>query len=360
MKYFLLSTCILISVFACKKKQETTLPQIENITESVYASGSVKSDNQYQVFSSVNGIIKKIFVTEGVAVNKETPLLSIENTSSQLSNANAQLQADYNSVKTNLGKLNEQKINIDLAKAKMDNDALLLERQKNLWKQDIGTRNELDQRELNFKSSTAAYEAAKIRYDELKKQLQFLEEQSKKNLQISNTLAGDFIIRSVKPGKVYSILKKEGEMVNTQTPVAIVGDANNFYIELQVDEYDIARIAAGQKTILSMDSYKGQVFEARIRKLNPLMNERSRTFTVDADFISMPPTIFPNLTVEANIIIRSKEKVLTIPRNYLSDDGYVWISATEKKKVTVGLKDYQKAEITSGLTASDIIYKPAQ
>jgi hypothetical protein len=37
-----------------------------------------------------------------------------------------------------------------------------LERQRNLWAQQIGTRNELDQRELNYKNSVTAYDAAKL------------------------------------------------------------------------------------------------------------------------------------------------------------------------------------------------------
>ena len=149
-------------------------------------------------------------------------------------------------------------------------------------------------------------------------------------------------------------------MVNTQTAVAIIGDASKFYIELQVDEYDIARMLVGQQIIVSMDSYKGKVFEAKISRINPLMNERSRSFTVEADFITRPTVLFPNLTVEANVVIQTKEKALTIPRAYLTDDSFVWISAKEKKKVSVGLKDYNKAEITSGLKAGDIIYKPVQ
>ena len=149
-------------------------------------------------------------------------------------------------------------------------------------------------------------------------------------------------------------------MINTQTAVAILGDAGKFYIELQVDEYDIARMSIGQTVVLNMDSYKGKTFEAKITKINPLMNERSRSFTIEADFVTQPPALYPNLTVEANVVIQTKEKVLTIPRAYLSDDSTVWISAKEKKKLRVGLTDYNKAEIISGLTSGDIIYKPVQ
>ena len=38
---------ILIFLISCKDKLEETKPTIGNITESVYASGTVKSENQY-------------------------------------------------------------------------------------------------------------------------------------------------------------------------------------------------------------------------------------------------------------------------------------------------------------------------
>ena len=72
-----------------------------------------------------------------------------------------------------------------------------------------------------------------------------------------------------------------------------------------------------------MDSYKGQVFEAVIEKIDPLMNERSRSFTVEARFTTRPPSLYPNLTAEANIIIRTKENAITIPRAYLLNDSTV-------------------------------------
>lgn len=332
----------------------------EKITESVYASGVIKSDNQYQVFSLVNGLVKELLVTEGDMVKKGDPIIRVTDITARLNNENAQIAADYSSVAANADKLNELKIDIATAKAKMDNDASLAQRQRNLWTQGIGTRNEMDLRDLNYKNSTNAYHAAQLRYADLQKQLNFQAKQSQKNLQIANNTAADYIIKSETNGKVYSLLKEKGEMVNTQSPVAIVGDASGFLLELQVDEYDIAKIQPGQKILLSMDSYKGQVFEATVKKIDPLMNAQSKSFTVKAVFTKPPLALYPNLTTEANIIIAVKEKALTIPRSYLLEDGYVLLANEEKRKVTTGLKDYQKVEILSGITVNDIIYKPAQ
>ena len=355
---FVLSLAVLFG--SCKSKQEKLQPVKEKITESVYASGIIKSKNQYQVFSSLNGIVAVIHVAEGDVVKKGDSIISLTNTTAQLNTENAAISADYTSVAANAEKINELQVAINLAKEKMDNDALLLQRQKNLWAEQIGTRNELDQRELAYKNSVNAFQTAKLRLAELQKQLSFQAKQSQKSLQISKVIAGDYIIRSEYNGKIYSLLREKGEMVSVQSPVAIIGDATAFYLELQVDEYDIARIQSGQKILLSLDSYKGQVYEATVRKINPIMNERSKTFTIEADFIKQPPALYPNLTCEANIIIQQKETALTIPRNYLLAGNNVMLENKELRKVVVGLKDYEKVEILGGLTEQDFILKPAQ
>ena len=50
--------CILvlatIAIFSCGKKQESIHPTIEKITSSVYASGTIKSSSQYEVYTKVN------------------------------------------------------------------------------------------------------------------------------------------------------------------------------------------------------------------------------------------------------------------------------------------------------------------
>ena len=344
---------------SCESKQEKIKPVEEKITESVYASGIIKSTNQYKVFSTVNGVIAAIVVKEGDVVKKGDAIIKLVNTNAQLNTENAALSADYSATNNNAEKLNELQIATTLARSKMNEDALLQKRQQNLWNENIGTKNELEQRQLAYKSSVTAYQAAALRYTQLQKQISFQAKQSQNNLQIASTIKNDYTIKADADGKVYSIIMKQGEMVNTLSPVAIIGDANNFLMELQVDEFDINRINNGQKVMLSMDSYKGQVFHAVVTKINPIMNERSKSFTVEAVFIKQPPSLYPNLTCEANIVIQQKEKAITIPRNYLLAEDSVWIEPKTKRKVIVGLKDYQKVEIISGITVNDFIYKPA-
>ena len=360
MKLFSLCLFSFLLLESCQKKQERLHPSVESISESVYASGIIKSKNQYQVFSTVSGLISDIMVDEGDIVKKGEPLMTVTNETSKLSTENARLNAEFNDLNSNADKLNQLKIKIDLAKNKMLNDSLLLMRQRKLWENQVGSLSQLEQRELAYKSSLTDYAAAVVNYNDAKKQLSLASEQSKRNLAISKSIQNDFTIKSEIDGKIYSISKEKGEMVTSQISVAVIGDSAIFTLELQVDEYDIAKVKNGQKVLLTLDSYKGMVFEAIINKINPIMNDRSRTFTAEASFLTRPEVLYPNLTVEANIVINTREKALTIPRNYLIDDAYVLNDNNEKVKVTIGLKDYQKAEVLNGLSEKDIILKPVK
>jgi len=330
---------------------------VERITESVYASGIIKSQNQYQVFSTVSGLIQTILVKEGDLVKKGDPLFILQSETTKLNAENAKLSADFADVNTKSERVNELKGLIETARSKMLNDSLLLQRQRGLWAQQIGSKVELEQRELAYNNSANNFEAAILRYKDLQKQLKFTAAQSQKLLSISKNMAQDYTIRSQTDGRVYSITKEVGEIVNAQSPVAIIGDADQFITELQIDENDIARIKKEQRVLLTLDSYKGQVFEALISKIDPIMNERSRTFTVAAEFTKKPPVLYPNLSTEANIVILSKEKALTIPRSFLINDSLVILENKETRKVETGLKDYLKVEIISGLSANETILK---
>jgi HlyD family secretion protein len=347
-----------IALYSCQKGQPKIKPTVEDITESVYASGIVKSKNQYEVFSTVNGIVKEILVEEGDTVKAGAPIMKIFNKTSTLNERNAALAAEYAKVSANRQKLEELKMAIDLARSKMKNDSLLLRRQQNLWEQNIGSRIELEQKQLNYDNSVNAYNSAKVRYDDLKRQLELNANQSKINLEISSTMADEYIIKSEVNGKVYSLLKEKGELVNSQSPIALVGDYKNFTLELQVDEYDIARIKENQKVYISMDSYKGKVFEAVVSKINPMMNDRTKSFTVEGTFLTSPPVLYPFLTAEANIVIQTKKNALTIPRNLLVDESFVITEENGKTPVVTGLRDYERVEILSGISREDILLKP--
>lgn len=343
---------------SCQSPNESIKPIVKAVSQSVYASGVIKSKDQYQAYATVSGIIEEIYVREGDSVKKGQAILRVSNEVQQLNLDNARLNADFNSFSANQAKLNDAQSSVDFLRNKLKNDSVLLSRQKKLWEQGVGTKVELEQRELSFQNAKNAYQSALTKYNDLKRQLNFAAKQAKKNLSISQSQAQDFILKSQMDGLVYDLMKSKGELVSPQSPLAIIGASKQFILEMQVDEYDILSLKEGQKVIVKLDSYKDRVFDAKVSRINPLMDERSKTFLVEAEFVNNPPRVYPNISFEASILIKSKEKAILIPRNYILNDSFVLKSNGDTLKVKTGLKDYEMIEILSGIGLNDELIKP--
>jgi len=152
-KYAVLLFSLSVLFWSCEKKTEKVQPVLEQITESVYASGLVKSKNQYQVFAAVPGIIQRILVQEGDLVKKGDPLFVIQHETSKLSAENAQLAVDFTRSSLQGEKLAELQNAIELARTNMLNDSIWLKRRQGLWAQGIGSKVELEQSELAYSAS---------------------------------------------------------------------------------------------------------------------------------------------------------------------------------------------------------------
>ena len=354
----ILFTLIIVSSIGCNKKEETTKPTRSSISESIYASGTVKSKNQYQAFATVSGIIEEVLVSEGDSLQVGTVLLKISNKAQQINLENAELAANFSDINANQGKINDAKQLIELSKRKLKSDSLLFTRQQSLWNQKIGSKVELEQRELAFQNSSSNYYSAVVKYNDLKRQLEFNAAQSKKNVNISSKIEDDYTVKSEIKGKLYSLTKSKGDLITPQIPLAVIGDAKKFIIELQVDEYDILAIKKGLSVMVTLDSYKDKVFKAVITKIDPIMNERTKTFLVEAEFTEAPEMLYPNISLEANIIIQTKDNALLIPRNYLLPNNKVINAKGDTVAIKTGLKDYRKIEVISGITENDELIKP--
>ncbi len=350
-----------VLLFSCSKKDSGQIkPTKGTITESVYASGVVKSEDQYTVYSTVNGVLQKINITAGQTITKGQSLFKIESDKASLNTENARLAYQLSNENSRYikDKIAEMETKVQVAKDKLALDQSVYTRNKNIKQYNIISEVEYERVELVYKNSKSNYEAALKQLSQLRIQLKNDQYKNSNNLKISEKSQSDFDVKSAFSGELFDVLVKEGTLITSQMPLAVIGKKNAFLLELDVDEYDMVKVSLGQKVVVTLDSYKGKVFDATVDKIYPIMDERSRTFKIEVHFDTPPTKLYPNLSAEANIIIQTKKNVLTIPKSYLIDDEYVLVNKDEKRKVKVGLNDYQNIEILEGLKAEETIYKP--
>ena len=349
----------LLILFSCKKEREKFTPRYMPLTEAVYASGKIKSFNEYKVYSTASGLLKSRKVSEGDIIHEGQVIAEIQSDVSDIRMNNSQMllkQAEKNS-SSDSPILLDLKSQIGSARLKMENDSSNFFRYSDLLKQGIGIKADVEARELIYKTSKNNYLSVCKRYINTKEQLETDYKNAGSQVQISYSTKNDFEIKSMIDGKVYALYKEVGEMINPQEPVALIGDDKRFIIELSVDELDINKIKIGQKALITMDTYGEKVFNAVIKKIYPLLDSRTQTFTVDAEFVDPPQHLYPGLTSEANIIISQSKRSLVIPSGFIFVGDSVILEKGTKHKVKTGLKNLEYVEILNGIDSTTEVYK---
>lgn len=345
--------------YSCSKTPDKILPVKRNLTESVYTSVTIQPDSLYKVYAAVAGILEKNLVVEGDKVSKNEALIQIINNTPKLNTQNAKLSLELakENYKGSAAILSEIKDEIVAVTLKYKNDSINFFRQKNLWDQNIGSKVEYDTKKLNYELSLNNLQLLQSKYNRTKNELQIAVKQAENNYKTSLIATRDFTVKSKINGKVYALYKNQGEVITIIDPLAAVGSESVFIIEMLVDEVDIVRVSINQKVLISLDAYNGKVFTGKVSKILPKKDERTQTFKVEALFDEAPKTLYPGLSGEANILIASKDNVLTIPKEYLIDDNKV-MTDDGIITITIGLQSMEFVEVISGIKESTYIYNP--
>lgn len=360
--FFFLLAWIFMLVFltlqSCSSKQNGILPVETSMTESVYASVTIQPDSLYQVYATVSGILDANLVEEGDLVSANDHLFQIINNAPKLNSENAKFALDlakenYDGRAAILSGIEDE---IEAAKLKYSNDSINYFRQKHLWDQHIGSKAEYDTKKLNYELASNQLKLLQSRFNQTKNQLETALKQAQNNYRTANIATEDFTVESKINGKVYALYKEPGEIVTSMEPLAAIGSAKRFIIELLVDEVDIVRIHQEQEVLVHLDAYEDVIFKGQVTKIYPKKDERNQTFTVEAIFENPPKVLYPGLSGEANIIIAKKDKVLTVPKAYVTEDNKV---KTDQglTAIELGLQNMEYVEVLSGIDKDTYLYK---
>jgi len=361
--YSLLITFALLTIIvllnSCQQEAETTKADYRDMIISVYAPAVIQPKNLYRVYPKIGGTITKIHFNEGDTVMVSDILAKIESDKADYEMESVKLQKELAEQKLtgNNSELQLLDLEINKLQSQVYTDSINYARKESLWLQEIGSKTELDHLKLKYDLSLKSLESAITRRENTKLELDNKLEQAEVLIDRSSSLLSDYNISAAAKGKIYSITKEEGESILPQEYFAEIGSAKQFIIELQVDEKDIAKLKTGQEVVLNLDAYPGKVFKAELRKIYPSKNIRTQSFKLEAEFLGAPEKLYAGLSGEANIIIKRKEDVLSIPLDYLTTDNKV-LTKDGEIILTLGERNMQYIQIIEGIDSTTIIQKP--
>ncbi len=322
-----------------------------DILSYILANATLEPIKRVDIGAQVNGQITKIHVTEGQNVVAGQILVEIDPKLQE--NEVEIVESRYQS---SLAQRNITKIKYDQLKIEVN-------RQENLFKEGAGVFKQLEQVRSDYHQVMSQLRIDDLSINQLKGELDTAK------AQLSYTR-----IRAPIDGKVLGLLMSEGQtIVSSQTSPVIMVLANTDMMKANVaiSEFDMSKIEIGKQVILINQDITTSLTAIRIVPDDYLadsnsqkMNTIGQVIFYNASFLipNNRNELFTSMTLPVKIVIDKVENVVIAPKEsiHIGKQGEFFVEVLSngkslKKKVVLGLSDLDNVEIISGLELGETV-----
>ena len=331
------------------------------IDRFIKVTGSLTADEQAEVSAETGGRVIATPVERGTRVSEGTVLVRVSP-----AEASAQLQeAESNAeqIEARLGleprDTFDRKVVPDVmnARASLEWAEAEFGRIRSLLDQKVVSQSEFDQRRTQVEAARQQYLVAQNTAEQSYRSLQA----ARARVSVSRKALSDTTVRAPFSGIVAERLVSVGDYVTRGTRVVTVVRIDPMRVELTVPEQAVSLVHAGQPVRLTVDAYPDDVFDATIRFVSPSLRADQRALTVEAIAPNGDGRLKPSLFATASIQqphsapallvpVTSVETVSGTSRVYVIKDAKV-----EERVVTLGERVRDQIELTSGVSAGEIV-----
>ena len=257
-------------------------------------------------------------VKEGDRVDRGQFLLQIDpkNLASAFNMSEASLAASRS-------QMEQLRVQADSAKASLKQAQDAFNRQQQLWKGGLTTKEALDSAESTLKVRQAEANAAdrQIETQRLRvQQEQASLENAKYNLskvRIGSPIKGIVTRRNIEEGETVVI----GTMNNAGTVLLTIADMSVIEAEVEVDETDIPTVQLGQPAKITIDAMSGKTFTGKVTEIgnSPIQTTGQTSATQATNFkvvVTLDAEIAevrPGFTCTAEITTATRKDVVAVP-----------------------------------------------
>jgi RND family efflux transporter MFP subunit len=124
----------------------------------------------------------------------------------------------------------------------------------------------------------------------------------------------------------------------------------------EVDEEDIPYVKEKQKVLIKADAFAGRTLAGEVARITPKGDPINKNFRVRIALPDDTPLLI-GMTVEANIVVATRENALLVPSAAVTADR-VWViedGRARSRAVTTGIAGRDRIEIRDGLAGTETI-----
>lgn len=353
-----------------EKKQKDSLIYNKQSLQSEYDSIVAQQNTSLEEQNNLN-----VSTEEKIRLQN----IIIEQSKSNLKSA----QHDFDKAETllNIGTLSQTeydklKEKVDTAKANLDSELQQLEIIKTNKIQDSKDYYESMKKSLEAKingidnSLNSSYSSAMYSY------YSSLIDGENTNIELLNKKINDCTIKSPVSGTITTLNIKNSNIVNSQTPIAIVKTDDTNEIEVYISTKNIENVKIGNTVELIATRQSGDIkLNGQINKIDDEAVNKLSALGVEERKVrvTIKPEETKDLTLNSGFDIDVKfntfkaDNKITVPKTAVFKDGntdkdMIWIVSNNKidtKEVKLGLELRTEYIIEQGLTPNDIIIKDA-
>lgn len=223
-----------------------------------------------------------------------------------------------------------------------------LQRSQNLFGRQLLPKQTLDDAEARSEAAAAQLDLVRAQFAQAKARLEEL------RISLSNT-----IVASPVDGFVGRRNLDPGAFASANTPVVSVVDIHFVRLVAGLVEKDLRRVASGMPAEVEVDAFPGEIFNATIARVAPILDPATRTAQIEVEVPNPAFRLKPGMYARVQLTVDRRAGVLVVPRNAVVDlDGKRGVFMADDNKarftpVQLGLQDDERAEIREGLRDGD-------
>lgn len=323
------------------------------------ASGYVVARRQATVSSKVTGKVVDVFVEEGMRVEKDQVVATLDDSTQQAQLSLARAQTE--SARATLDEIEAQ-----LRIARLERD-----RFRDLIKRNLTSQSSVDTAEAAFDQIAAQLETRRENVKVAERNVE-LAEDSLSNMTIRAPFAGMVVSKNAQPGEMISPISAGGGF--TRTGICTIIDTDSLEIEVDVNEAYIQRVKAGQSVSATLDAYSDWRIPGKVIAIVPTADRQKATVKVRIGFLERDERVLRDMGVKvaflgAEMPASSPKEIqgVMIAGEALRSDAsgdYVWLvrnNEVEKRPVQVGgQRDRAQVLIANGLRIGDTIVRSSE
>jgi RND family efflux transporter MFP subunit len=336
--------------------QVSTAPVVERSTNrGVEVVGSLEAQDEVTISSQASGNLESISVDLGSPVSRGQVIARIDQRELKLKRDQAEAalhQAEAKLGITRDGKIDPQKQpDVRQAVAGLERARYDLTAAKKLFDAGTISNQQYDVYQKTVEQAEARYQASL----ENVRNLEGIIEEKRAALDLTKKQLADSDIISPLSGVVKEKTASRGEYLQPGKPVVTIVQINPLRLRLEVPETFAASIAKGQVVTLKVDSFADREFKGVIKRINPSMDEKSRSLMAEAEVANPNALLRPGMFARSQIVSNSKTIALMVPEKaVVSLAGVTKIfilegSVAVERIVKLGARDGSLVEILEGI-----------